>query len=101
MGWMTFFEFAITFRHEHVRNRQREVRNHALESEQMYFFANQIVRDKKYPRNSSNYLEIKNYVIEHFREDIVNGFEIIWKMYESAKKQNTDEAHIEVIDHNE
>lgn len=97
MGWMTFFEFAITFRHEHVRNRQRDVGYHALSCEQMYYFANQMVRDKKYPRNSSNYLEIKNYVSENYREDIVDGFEFIWEMYEIAKKQAMDRAHEEAI----
>lgn len=60
-----------------------------------------MVRDKKYPRNSSNYLEIKNYIINHYREDIVEGFELIWKIYESAKKLAMERAHKEAIVHNE
>lgn len=70
---MSFYGFAITFRHN---------LDGTLPS--VHFFANQMFRDKKFPRNVSDYNKLKQYVSEHYREDIVEGFEFIWNKYQSA-----------------
>lgn len=70
---MSFYGFAITFRHN---------LDGTLPS--VHFFANQIFRDKKFPRSINEYKELKQYVSEHYREDIVEGFEFIWNKYQIA-----------------
>ncbi|MFY0516298.1 YozE family protein [Lysinibacillus sp. UGB7] len=100
-NWMTFYSFAITFRHEHIRKDRGDGCYHALNCERIFFFANQMYRDKKFPNNSNSYLELKHYVTENYSEDIVIGFELIWKKYKKAKLHALNEAHKEALAHNE
>lgn len=101
INWMTFYEFAISFRHDHIRKDHRDGHYHALNCDQMFFFANQMCRDKKFPRSCYNYLKLKDYVSENYREDIVNGFDLIWQKYKSAKRRALDLAHEEALEHEE
>lgn len=100
-NWMTFYSFAITFRHEHIRKDQEDGCYHALNCERIFFFANQIFRDKKFPNDSNIYEELKQYATENYSEDILIGFELIWKKYEKAKLHALNEAHNEALAHNE
>lgn len=101
INWMTFYEFAITFRHDHIRKDHRDGRYHALNCEQMYFFANQMYRDKKFPSTCCNYLELKDYISENYSKDIVKGFDLIWEKYKRAKERALDLAHKEALEHEE
>ncbi|TBV85416.1 YozE family protein [Lysinibacillus sp. OL1] len=101
INWMSFYEFAITFRHDHIRKEHRGDYFHARNCDMMYHFANQMCRDKKFPSTCCHYLELKNYISDNYREDIVNGFELIWQKYKRAKELALDLAHKEALEHEE
>ena len=77
---MTFYGFALTFRHDMYGDG-----SHALDYMNQFFFANQIFRDKRFPKHSHDYAELKNYVSKNYREDIVEGFDNIWIKFKNAE----------------
>lgn len=97
----TFFGYAITFRHEHIRHDRENGLYNALNCDHMYFFANQMYRDKKFPKECYSYSILKHYVTENYTEDCVHGFELIWQIYSKSKMRIIDQEQIDALEYSE